>query len=197
MRYFSGFQRPDGGRKYVVQSYNQILLRDGRCGGEGRYLGQGVDSGIGASGALGKDLLAGDSGDGLCQRALNRAQAGLHLPAMEFRSIVREGELKVAHAEKCLARKNRGALPSSIARRLRQVMLSEVRYLLGRTARIRFDSARTSAPACLGSRPESPILICSRSPNDFQRRGVLEPARDSAGCGPRPSGDYANLPRNL
>ena len=58
---------------------------------EAGHLGQGVDSGIGAAGALGQRRFAGDAAESGLQFALDGGLAGLHLPALEASAIVGEG----------------------------------------------------------------------------------------------------------
>ena len=58
-------------------------------------LAEGVDAGVGASGALRERGFAGDAADGGLEFALDGALAGLDLPAAEIGAVVGEGELPV------------------------------------------------------------------------------------------------------
>ncbi len=87
----------DAGRESVVEGAVEIGGGDGDGEGEGGYLGEGVDTGVGASGALGKYVFAGDAVDGLCECALDGGELGLDLPAVVGGSVVAEDDLPVRH----------------------------------------------------------------------------------------------------
>ena len=67
--------------------------RNGSAQGKARHLGQCVDSGVGAAGALRQRRLAGDAAQRGLQFALDGRQAGLHLPALEVGAVVGQGQL--------------------------------------------------------------------------------------------------------
>ena len=56
-----------------------------------------VNSGIGTSGALRRDVFAGQPSNSGRQGALNGRQPGLDLPAGEVGAVVGEDEFKVSH----------------------------------------------------------------------------------------------------
>jgi hypothetical protein len=72
---------------------------DGSSEREGGHLGEGVDAGVGAAGALGEDVLSGDVADRVGERALDGRQLGLNLPAVVGASIVAESYLPVRHED--------------------------------------------------------------------------------------------------
>lgn len=77
----------------------KIGLWDGRGEGEGGYLGERVDPGVGAAGALGENGFAGDAMDGFGECALDGGEVGLNLPAVIGGSIVGEDELPVHESD--------------------------------------------------------------------------------------------------
>jgi hypothetical protein len=70
---------------------------DGDGEGEGGDLGEGVNAGVGAAGALGEDGFAGDAMDGLGERALYGGERRLDLPAVVGGSVVGQDCLPVRH----------------------------------------------------------------------------------------------------
>ena len=62
---------------------------------EGGDLRECVDAGVGAAGALGKTVFAGDMGDAAGERALDGGEAGLDLPAVKCGAVVGESDLPV------------------------------------------------------------------------------------------------------
>jgi len=70
---------------------------DGSGQGERGYLGEGVDSCVGAAGALGEDGFAGDVMDGVSEGSLDGWKAWLDLPAVERGSVVGEDEFPEGH----------------------------------------------------------------------------------------------------
>ena len=58
-------------------------------------LAEGVDAGVGASGALREDGFPGDVADGFGESALDGWERRLDLPAVEGGAVVGEGELPV------------------------------------------------------------------------------------------------------
>jgi len=53
-----------------------------------RHLQARMDAAVGAAGRSGGDLCAGDRGEGRLERILDRAAAGLGLPAEEATAVV-------------------------------------------------------------------------------------------------------------
>ena len=70
---------------------------DGYGEGEGGDLCEGVDAGVGASRALGKNGFSSDAMDGFCEGALDSGEIGLDLPTVEWGSVVGEDELPMRH----------------------------------------------------------------------------------------------------
>ena len=70
---------------------------EGVFGAEMGDHGAGVDSGIGATGAVQHDLLADDLAEGLLDELLNRGAGGLALPADIVGAVVFNGEAKSSH----------------------------------------------------------------------------------------------------
>ena len=95
-----GGEDADAGREAAVKGPMQAGRGDGGGESEAGDLGKGVDSGIGAAGALGKDALADGALDGVAEQTLDGGQVGLDLPSAEGSSIVGEGELPLRHGAK-------------------------------------------------------------------------------------------------
>ena len=84
-------------RQMGVDRPQQTFGGELRVGVEVDDLADGVDAGIGSAAGVDADaLLAGELGDGLFERLLHGAVAGLRLPAVEVGAVVAEGELEVA-----------------------------------------------------------------------------------------------------
>ena len=66
-------------------------------GFEMRDLAEGVDSGVGAAGAVDGDALLGDFLEGVFEGALDGGDFGLELPAVEVGAVVGDGEFDVLH----------------------------------------------------------------------------------------------------
>ena len=91
-----GGEDADGGGKTVIEDDAEVCDRNGAGGLKGRDLGEGMDAGVGASGALGQKLLSGEALDGLRQGTLDGGLAGLDLPAVKGGAIIGEGEFESA-----------------------------------------------------------------------------------------------------
>ena len=89
----------DAGWEGSVESAVEVGGGDGDVEREGGDLGEGVDAGVGAAGALRENGLAGDVADGVRESALNGGEVGLDLPAVVGGSIVGEGDLPVRHGD--------------------------------------------------------------------------------------------------
>ena len=87
----------DAGGKAAVEGAVQVGGGDGRGEREAGDLGEGVNAGVGAAGALGEDALAGGAVDGVGEQALDGGKVGLDLPSAVRGAIVGEGELPVRH----------------------------------------------------------------------------------------------------
>ncbi len=96
-RGLSNIEHADGRRENVVQSQCPVFGRDRRGGLEGRYLGQRMHTGIGAAGALGQYIFAGQPSNSRGECALDGGAAGLHLPAGEVGAVVGEDQFEIAH----------------------------------------------------------------------------------------------------
>lgn len=97
-REFDG-EDADARRKSTVEGAVEVGGGDGNREREGGYLGEGVDAGVGAAGALGEDVFSGDVADYVGERALDGGQVGLNLPAVVGASIVAESYLPVRHED--------------------------------------------------------------------------------------------------
>ncbi len=90
-------EHADAGRKSVVECSQKVWHGDGSGGCEGCNLAEGVHTGVGAAGALGKDVLACDGMDGVGECALDGGEAGLNLPTVEGGAVVAEREFPECH----------------------------------------------------------------------------------------------------
>jgi hypothetical protein len=86
----------DGARKYVIQSANQIVDRNGRISHHGGDLSECVDAGVGAAGALRQRFFAGEVFESGHQSPLNGQSVGLDLPSGEIMAVIREREFEIA-----------------------------------------------------------------------------------------------------
>ena len=110
----------EAGRRLLEAEDSDVLGQDGVEGpeqdrvGEGEgapeagHLAEGVDAGVGPSGAVDGDLFPGHPEQGLLQDALDGAVAGLALPAAEVRAVVAEDDAIGLHV--------RAGSPSSASR---------------------------------------------------------------------------------
>ena len=89
----------DAGGKGAVEGAVEVGGGDGDGEREGGDLGEGVDSGVGAAGALREDGLSGDALDGLGEGALHGGEIGLDLPAVVGGSVVGESGFPVRHGD--------------------------------------------------------------------------------------------------
>jgi hypothetical protein len=96
---WSGFdgEDADGGWEAAVEGAVEVGGGDGRGEGEAGDLGEGVDTGVGAAGALREDAFAGGAVDGVGECALDGGECGLDLPAAVGCAVVGEDELEVGH----------------------------------------------------------------------------------------------------
>src|SRR5258708_3061484 len=74
------FEDAYGSRQDAVQRAQQVRGGDGRPKGKTRHLRQGVNAGVGATGALRQGGLAGNATQSRLQLTLHGAVAPLHLP---------------------------------------------------------------------------------------------------------------------
>jgi hypothetical protein len=87
----------DAGGEGTVEGAVKVCCGDRDGEGEGGDLTEGMDAGVGAARALGKDGLAGDTMDCLRECTLDGWQVGLNLPAVVGSSVVGEDGLPVRH----------------------------------------------------------------------------------------------------
>ena len=87
----------DAWGKGAVEGAMKVGRGDGDGEREGRDLGEGVDPGVGAAGALGEDGFAGNAVDGVGEGALDGGEVGLNLPSVVGGSVVGEDDLPVRH----------------------------------------------------------------------------------------------------
>jgi hypothetical protein len=83
----------------AVEGAVQVGGGDGGVQREGGDLGEGVDTGVGAAGALREDALAGGAVDGVGEQALDGGEVGLDLPSAVRGAVVGESELPVRHGD--------------------------------------------------------------------------------------------------
>src|SRR5229473_8274649 len=62
-------------------------------------LAERVNPGVGASRPVKNHVFLRQAAEHTDDFSLNRGLVGLHLPAVEIRAVVRDGELKITHAE--------------------------------------------------------------------------------------------------
>src|SRR5450432_2837263 len=77
----------------------EVARGQGRLSAEAADLPQGMDSGVGAPGAVEHDVFLGQLAQHADNFALNGRLAGLDLPAVKISAVVGDGELEIAHAE--------------------------------------------------------------------------------------------------
>ena len=87
----------DAGWEVVVEGSEEVGGGDEGVELYGSDLGVGVDTGVGAAGALGEDGLSGDVKEGGCEGSLDGGERRLDLPAVEGGSVVGEDELPEWH----------------------------------------------------------------------------------------------------
>lgn len=92
-----GAEDADGWREGAVERAEKVRWWNGRGQFNRRNLGAGVNSGIGASAALGEGRFSGDALDSGGKFALNGAESGLDLPPVEIGSVVGEREFPIGH----------------------------------------------------------------------------------------------------
>jgi len=90
----------DAGGKDVIEGALEVGGGDGGRERDAGDLPECVDTGVGASGALGEDGFAGDVMEGPGEGALNSGKAGLNLPAVIRRAVVGDCELPVRHGDR-------------------------------------------------------------------------------------------------
>lgn len=86
----------DGGGEQTIDRLFEILRGDAVGEAESSYLREGVDAGVGATGTGDMNGGAFNAADDLFQHALDGGEAGLYLPAVVFRAIVRNGNADAA-----------------------------------------------------------------------------------------------------
>ena len=92
-----GGKDADAGWEGAVEGVAEIFGRNVACEPKTGHLGEGVNAGVCATGALWEDGFAGDLADGFGQCALDGRKAGLDLPTVEVGAVVTESELPVRH----------------------------------------------------------------------------------------------------
>lgn len=95
------FEREDAnaGREGPVEGAVEIEGGDRDGEGEGRYLSESMNAGVGASGALGKHGFSRNMADGVGEGALDGGQIRLNLPAVVGGSVVGENGLPMRHED--------------------------------------------------------------------------------------------------
>ena len=92
-----GGEYADGWRERAVEGAEEVGWRDGGVEGKADDLAEGVDAGVGASGALREDGFPGDVADGFGESALDGWERRLDLPAVEGGAVVGEDEFPERH----------------------------------------------------------------------------------------------------
>ena len=89
-------EHADGLGQQRIESARQAIRRHPGGGGEARHLGESVDARVGAAGPGDLDGLSENSLRGRHHEPLHGGAAGLHLPALEVRAVVRQGQAQGA-----------------------------------------------------------------------------------------------------
>ncbi len=90
-------ENADRGGKDAVEGAVQVRGGNGGRESEAGDLREGVNAGVCAAGALGKNALAGDPGDGVGEVSLHGGESRLDLPAMQVGAVVAEDRLPERH----------------------------------------------------------------------------------------------------
>ena len=95
--HFFAFENTDGGREFGIERGNPIewVHREVVGGVEVGDLAEGVDTGIGASGAVETDRFFSDFPEGFFDEFLNGDAIGLDLPTGEGSAVIGDGEFEV------------------------------------------------------------------------------------------------------
>ena len=67
------------------------------------YLPERMNSGIGTARAMNKNLFLGDFAGSVRERPLDRCQARLNLPAVEFSAVISDSQLDILHRHSIMA----------------------------------------------------------------------------------------------
>jgi hypothetical protein len=94
---FFGGDDADGMRQHGIHAALKFGGGEIGMGFEMRDLAEGVDSGVGAAGAVDGDALLSDFLEGVFEGALDGGDLGLELPAVEVGAVVGDGEFDVLH----------------------------------------------------------------------------------------------------
>jgi hypothetical protein len=92
-----GVQNSDGGGQQAVHGLLEVGERDGVGEGKRGHLRQGMHAGVGPSGAQHGHRLAFNLLQHGFEGALDGRQSGLHLPAVEFGSVVGDRDSDAPH----------------------------------------------------------------------------------------------------
>lgn len=95
--HFFAFENTDGGREFGVERGNPVewVHREVVGGVEVGDLAEGVDAGVGASGAVETDRFFGDFPKGFFDEFLDGNAVGLNLPTGEGSAVIGDGEFEV------------------------------------------------------------------------------------------------------
>ncbi len=95
-RRLGGREHADGLGQQGIESARQTVRRYPGRGGEADHLTDSVDPRVGAAGPGDLDGLSENSLRGRHHEPLHGGAAGLHLPALEVRAVVRQGQAQGA-----------------------------------------------------------------------------------------------------
>ena len=95
-RHFFHGKNTDGAGQYIIEGAAEICCRNWRLKHYGCGLGERVDAGIGASGALRKSLFAGQLFNNGHQCPLDGGAIGLDLPSGEVVAVVSQREFEIS-----------------------------------------------------------------------------------------------------
>src|SRR6202030_3184837 len=97
--YFIGTHDSNRGRKQRIQRALKFAGRKRRQCLEAGYLPQRVNARVSATGSVKRHALLRQAPQNICNLALNSGLVSLNLPSVKIRSVIRNGQLEVAHEE--------------------------------------------------------------------------------------------------
>src|ERR1700686_3021070 len=97
--YFICTHNSNCGRKQRIQSALKFAGGKGRQCFEASYLPQRMNTRVGAPSPIKLDAFLSQAPQNICDLALNGGLVALNLPSVKIRSVIRNGQLEVAHEE--------------------------------------------------------------------------------------------------
>ncbi len=99
---FGGVEDADGGGEEAVDGAAEVVDGDAVVEGEGGYLGEGVNAGVGTTGAGDVDVFAVHIAEDFFEDALDGDEIGLVLPAVEIGTVIGKSDSDATrHGEFC------------------------------------------------------------------------------------------------